>query len=195
MRRRRSPTGSTATATRPRSVPTTTHVVHRPGLPPGTSHTYTVDAVDSADNPSVMSAASASITVIGPPDTQSDVPGRPTGSSPSPNTIQIHLDGVDRRLADHLPDLPRRATTSIGTAPPPRSSTRCSPPVPATRTPSTPSTPNNNASAKSLVSASITVQAAPAAGLQPRPRHTRIAYDVVRTDIRGSPPVRSPTSR
>ena len=36
-----------------------------PGLTPGTSHTYTVDAVDSLNNPSLMSGTSASITVSG----------------------------------------------------------------------------------------------------------------------------------
>jgi chitodextrinase len=35
------------------------------GLTPGASHTYTVDAVDSLDNPSLMSPASASILVSG----------------------------------------------------------------------------------------------------------------------------------
>jgi hypothetical protein len=38
-----------------------------PGLTPGTSHTYTVDAVDSLNNPSAMSGASASIVVTGGP--------------------------------------------------------------------------------------------------------------------------------
>jgi hypothetical protein len=38
-----------------------------PGLTPGTSHTYTVDAIDSLNNPSLMSGTSASILVSGGP--------------------------------------------------------------------------------------------------------------------------------
>ncbi len=63
-----------------------------PGLTPGTSHTYTVDAVDAVPNaPSAMSQASASILVSGPPadTTPPTQPGQPTGSSPSAGMIQI----------------------------------------------------------------------------------------------------------
>ncbi len=66
--------------------------VHGPGLTPGTSHTYTVDAVDAVPNPpSQMSQASASILVSGPPadTTPPTQPGQPTGSSPSAGMIQI----------------------------------------------------------------------------------------------------------
>jgi hypothetical protein len=54
---------------------TTSTTFMDPGLTPGTSHTYAVDAVDSLTNTSVMSPASASIEVSGggtPPIFQSD---------------------------------------------------------------------------------------------------------------------------
>ncbi|MCU1360100.1 MAG: regulator of chromosome condensation, partial [Ilumatobacteraceae bacterium] len=61
------------------------------GLTPGSSHTYTVDAVDPSGNVSAKSTASASITVqtAQADTTPPTVPGRPTGTSPSPGTIVI----------------------------------------------------------------------------------------------------------
>ena len=57
----------------------------------GSTHTYTVDAVDAATNASIQSAASASITVQSVPTdtTAPTVPGTPTGTSPSPSSIAI----------------------------------------------------------------------------------------------------------
>ena len=50
----------------PTSIGSTTSTTYSdPGLTPGSSHTYTVDAVDSFDNPSLMSPVSASILVSG----------------------------------------------------------------------------------------------------------------------------------
>ena len=63
--RRRSRTASTATGTRPRSARRPRRHITDPGLTPGSSHTYTVDALDSLSNPSLMSPVSASILVSG----------------------------------------------------------------------------------------------------------------------------------
>ena len=60
---RRSRTGSTATATRRRSARRPSTTFTDPGLTPGSSHTYAVDAVDSLNNPSADEPASAPITV------------------------------------------------------------------------------------------------------------------------------------
>ncbi|MEO8424620.1 MAG: LamG domain-containing protein [Actinomycetota bacterium] len=60
------------------------------GLVAGSVHTYTVDAVDGATNPSPLSPASNSITVFTPPDiTPPTTPGKPTGTSTSAGWIDL----------------------------------------------------------------------------------------------------------
>ena len=96
------------------------------GLTGGNSHTYEVDAVDSLNNPSLMSDTSASITVSAPADTDGPTtPGTPTGSSPSAGTIEIV--GAHQRMR---PRRSRTASTATGT---PRRSVR--PRRPRSRTP------------------------------------------------------------
>ncbi len=90
-----------------------------PGLTPGTSHTYTVDAVDSLNNPSLMSGTSASITVIGPRrHPGSDDPGHTDRLEP------VHRHDPDPVDA-HRPMRRRRSPTgSTATATRPRSDRR-----------------------------------------------------------------------
>jgi hypothetical protein len=59
------------------------------GLAAGSTHTYQVDAVDEASNASVLSDASASITVLAPDTTPPSDPGIPTGTSSSTSTIDL----------------------------------------------------------------------------------------------------------
>ena len=62
-----------------------------PGLTPGSSHTYTVDAIDSLNNgPSQVSPTSDPITVVTVDTDPPTAPGKPTGSSPSVGTIAIN---------------------------------------------------------------------------------------------------------
>ena len=79
----------------------------------GSTHTYTVDAVDAATNASAKSQASLSITVATATDTIApSVPGRPAGTSPSAGTIQISWAASTDPAPASLPityrDLPRR---------------------------------------------------------------------------------------
>jgi hypothetical protein len=59
------------------------------GLGAGSTHTYTVDAVDGAGNASFMSGASAPITVLAPDTTPPTDPGTPAGTSSSTSTIDL----------------------------------------------------------------------------------------------------------
>jgi chitodextrinase len=70
------------------SSSTTTVTFKDSGLLPGSTHTYTVDAMDPAGNVSQMSAASAPITVLTETDPPTQ-PGKPTGSSTSSDSISI----------------------------------------------------------------------------------------------------------
>ena len=59
------------------------------GLAAGSTHTYTVDAVDAATNASVLSDVSDPITVLAPDTTPPTDPGVPTGVSNSTSTIDL----------------------------------------------------------------------------------------------------------
>ncbi len=68
----------------PTSIGQTTSLTFMdPGLTPGTSHTYRVDAIDSLNNPSLMSGTSASILVSGGPPRRSSPTTSRRGTSPS----------------------------------------------------------------------------------------------------------------
>jgi hypothetical protein len=58
-------------------------------LGPGSTHTYTIDAVDEAGNPSAMSTVSDPITVLAPDVTPPSDPGTPTGVSDSTSAIDL----------------------------------------------------------------------------------------------------------
>jgi hypothetical protein len=76
------------------------------GLPAGSTHTYQVDAVDAANNASVLSDVSAPITVLAPDLTPPGDPGIPTGTSNSTSTIDLiwaaAVDNVSTNLTYHV---------------------------------------------------------------------------------------------
>ena len=78
-----SPVGSVVTDS------TTTVDYHDGSLVSGTSHTYTVDATDAANNTSAMSDPSAPIVVETQDLTPPTDPGTPTGTSNSTSTIDL----------------------------------------------------------------------------------------------------------
>jgi alpha-tubulin suppressor-like RCC1 family protein len=59
------------------------------GLTSGTTHTYSVDAIDSANNVSAKSGISLPITVPTPDTMAPTTPGQPTGTSNSSTTIDL----------------------------------------------------------------------------------------------------------
>jgi hypothetical protein len=65
---------------------------HDGGLIAGTSHVYTVDALDGSSNPSTMSDASDAITVLSPDVTAPSTPGAPVGVSNSTSSIDLSWD-------------------------------------------------------------------------------------------------------
>ncbi|MGE3329039.1 MAG: PKD domain-containing protein, partial [Acidimicrobiia bacterium] len=165
-------------------IGTTTNTTYTDTVTGGTSHTYQVDAVDSANNASAKSASSASITAqVGPDTAAPTVPGRPAGSSPvagqiqiswtassdasPPITYRIYRDGG----ATAIGNTTTTSFTDIGLAPGSSHTYQ----VDAVDS-------LNNASAKSQASLSITVMTS-AAGTQPVPGHTRVANDVVSTNM------------
>ena len=79
----RSRTGSTATGITSPIGQTTGTTFGDTGLVVGSTHTYAVDAVDAATNPSQLSASSAPITVFTPDATPPTTPGQPSGTSTS----------------------------------------------------------------------------------------------------------------
>lgn len=62
---------------------------HDSGLAAGSSHTYQIKAVDGANNVSVASDPSATITVLAPDTTPPTDPGSPTGVSNSTSTVDL----------------------------------------------------------------------------------------------------------
>jgi hypothetical protein len=59
------------------------------GLDPGSTHVYTVDAVDGAGNVSAMSDPSGPITVLAPDGTPPTDPGVPTATSDTTTTVDL----------------------------------------------------------------------------------------------------------
>ena len=76
------------------------------GLPAGSTHSYQVDAVDAANNASVLSDASGPITVLAPDVTPPGDPGTPNGVSNSTSTIDLiwaaAVDNVSTNLTYHV---------------------------------------------------------------------------------------------
>ncbi|MBI5090257.1 MAG: hypothetical protein HZB15_15735, partial [Actinobacteria bacterium] len=140
--------------------------------------------VDAANNASAKSASSASITAqVGPDTAAPTVPGRPAGSSPAAGQVQISWTAS----TDASPPITYRVyrdggATSIG-------STTTTSFIDSGLAGGSSHTYTvdavdslNNASAKSQASLSITVMTN-TAGTQPVPGHTRIANDVVSTNM------------
>ena len=166
---------------------TTTTSFSDPGLVAGSSHTYTVDAVDAANNASAKSQASLSITVTTVTDTTApSVPGRPAGSSPSAGSIQISWAASTDPAPASLPITYRiyrdGGATSVGsTTTTSFTDTGLAPGSSHTYTVDARDA-SNNTSAKSQASLSITVTTVTAGG-QPVPGHTRLVSDTtLRTD-------------
>ena len=76
------------------------------GLPAGSTHSYQVDAVDAANNASLLSDTSGPITVLAPDVTPPGDPGIPTGVSNSTSTIDLiwaaAVDNVSTNLTYHV---------------------------------------------------------------------------------------------
>ncbi len=179
---------------------TTTTSFTDTGLASGSSHTYTVDAVDAANNVSAKSQASLSITVCRcrrhdaserPGAARRHEPDRParsrsrwaasTDPAPAslPITYRIYRDGG----ATSIGSTTTTSFTDTGLVAG-SSHTYTVDAVDAA----------NNASDKSQASASIIVSTSVSGG-QPKPGHTRLATGRRRGPTsRGSPPVRSRTS-
>ena len=72
------------------------------GLSPGSGHVYAIEATDAAGNVSPLSPPSQPIVVIAPDVDPPSQPGKPSGSSSTPSTIQLtwgaSLDAVDTTL-------------------------------------------------------------------------------------------------
>ena len=156
----------------------------------GSTHTYTVDAVDAATNASAKSQASLSITVATATDNIApSVPGRPAGTSPSAGTIQISWAASTDPAPASLPITYRiyrdNGLTSVGSSTTTSfTDTGAALVAGSTHTYTVDAVDAaTNASAKSQASLSITVATAGGAGTQPVPGHTRLAYDVPRTNI------------
>ena len=148
----------------------------------GSSHTYTVDAVDAATNASAKSQASLAIIVATATDNIApSVPGRPAGTSPSAGTIQISWAASTDPAPASLPITYRiyrdNGATSVGS-----STTTSFTDTGAALVAGSSHTYTvdavdaaTNASAKSQASLAIIVATAGGAGTQPVPGHTRLA--------------------
>ena len=166
---------------------TTTTSFTDTGLVAGSSHTYTVDAVDAANNASAKSQASLSITVTTVADTTApSVPGRPAGSSPSAGSIQISWAASTDPAPASLPITYRiyrdGGATSVGSTTT-TSFTDTGLVAGSSHTYTVDARDaSNNTSAKSQASLSITVTTVTVGG-QPMPGHTRLVSDTtLRTD-------------
>ena len=162
------------------------------GLVAGSTHRYTVDALDGSNNPSPLSDLSENITVLAPDTTPPTQPGKPTGvTAPRPRS---RCRGP--RLPTRHPDLPIGSTGMAGRASSPVAElvdrdlsftdTGLCPGVP-TPTPSTPSTDRNKSN--KVTSAPISVLTASSRTIsRPGPVNwtsvTRISLDVAKVRLR-----------
>ncbi len=83
------------------------------GLVAGSTHTYAVDAVDAATNPSQLSASSDPITVFTPDTTPPTTPGQPSGTSTSAGRIDLTWSGS----TDQSPPITYRIYRDGGASP------------------------------------------------------------------------------
>ena len=163
---------------------TTTTSFTDTGLVSGSSHTYTVDAIDAANNVSAKSLASLSITVSAAADTTPPtVPGQPSGTSPSTSSIQISWAAS----TDATPPITYRVyrdggATSIGSTTT-TSFTDTGLVAGSSHTYTVDAVDAlNHASNKSPASAPIVVSTSVSGG-QPKPGHTTLVPDVPRNNV------------